>query len=131
MVSRKTPLKLVLLLLTVVCRISNLPFYNPCDSRPHINEDPNRALVGFGWFWRALAGFGGLWRVLSGFIGLYRVLSGFIRFYRVLVVGFIGFYALVFFSRVPHRGLGQAGRNRRRTKTHAHETTHIREQYFE
>ena len=54
----------------------------------HINEDPNRALVGFGGFWRALAGFGGLWRVLSGFIGFYPVLSGFIRFYPVLS-GFI------------------------------------------
>ena len=57
----------------------------------HINEDPNRALVGFGGFWRVLVGFIGLYRVLWGFIGFYRVLSGFIRFYRVSSVlsGFI------------------------------------------
>ena len=33
--------------------------------RAHINEDLNRALVGFGGFWRALVGFGGLWRVFA------------------------------------------------------------------
>ena len=75
-------------------------------------------------------GFGGLWRALAGFSGLYRVLSGFIRFYRVLS-GFIGFwwvlsgFMLRFFLVSSTPGAGAGGCRNRRTKTHAHETTHI------
>ena len=64
------------------------------EQEADINEDPNRALVGFGGFWRALAGFGGLRRALAGFIRFYPVLSGFIRFYPVLS-GFIRFYRVL------------------------------------